>query len=275
MLYRNNFWILIVLLWLLLPVPAASPQTVPEVSTGAGESSASNQVSVGRLWEKARVAIVIDDFGQRNATGANEIFSLGIPVTCAIMPNMENTQNHAEEAAKRGHQVIVHLSLEPVKGRKSWLGPGAITMKLTEEEIKSLASEDFDSVPHAVGFNNHMGSAATSSDRIMRPILQVAQERNFFVLDSKTIGNSRIPSVSKELGIPCVERDVFLDNMKNLNYVKKQLYELSQKALKNGKAIGIGHVGGGGKVTAQALKEMIPQMKEMGIEFVFLSEIVY
>lgn len=180
-------------------------------------------------------------------------------------PSPEDFKNLGLARAKETGQALAQLGLGQENIRFLGYPDGGLT----------LASEDFDSVPHAVGFNNHMGSAATSSDRIMRPILQVAQERNFFVLDSKTIGNSRIPFVSKELGIPCVERDVFLDNMKNLNYVKKQLYGLSQKALKNGKAIGIGHVGGGGKVTAQALKEMIPQMKEMGIEFVFLSEIVY
>lgn len=291
MLSRNNYWVLIVLLWLVLLNSVANPQISRGMSIGdreefrsknaenyspLSESSSLNKLSGGSgLWKKDRVAIVIDDFGQRNATGAEEILTLGIPVTCAIMPNLENTRKHADEAVKKGHQVIVHLPLEPVKGKKSWLGPGAITMKLTEEEIKYLVRKDFDSVPHAVGFNNHMGSAATSTDKIMRPILQVAQERNFFVLDSRTTGKSRIPAVSKELGIPCIERNVFLDNVKSSKYVKKQLFELSQEALKNGKAIGIGHVGLGGKVTANALKEMIPQMKEMGIEFVYLSEIVY
>lgn len=48
-----------------------------------------------------------------------------------------------------------------------------------------------------------------------------------------------------------------------------------RETLKNGKAIGIRHVGAGGNITAQALKEMIPKIKEMGIEFVYLSEIAY
>lgn len=224
---------------------------------------------------KARVAIVIDDFGQLNATGVKEIFSLGIPITCAVMPNLENTRTHADEAARRGYQVIVHLPLEPVKGKKSWLGPGAITTELKDEEIKSITKKDFDSVPHAVGFNNHMGSAATTSDIIMRPILQLARERNFFVLDSLTTNRSVMRSLSKDIGVPFAERDVFLDNVKNLKYVKRQLRDLSQKALKNGEAIGIGHVGYGGRVTAKALKEMIPLMQKMGIKFVYVSEIAY
>lgn len=234
----------------------------------------SGQIAGGmRSDGKAKIAIVIDDFGQQNA-GVKEIFSLDIPITCAVMPNLKNTQAHAEEAAGRGQQVIVHLPLEPVNGRKSWLGPGAITTKNTDEEIRTLVKKDFDSVPHAIGFNNHMGSAATTNERIIRPILQIARERNFFVLDSRTTDNSVIPLLAKELGVPYTERDVFLDNVKNINYIKNQLRILSRKALENGKAVGIGHVGYGGEVTARALKEMVPLMENCGIEFVYVSKIL-
>jgi len=223
--------------------------------------------------KKARVAIVIDDFGQHNTSGVREILSLGIPVTCAVMPNMENTLSQAEEASQKGHQVIVHLPLEPIRGKKSWLGPGSVTTRQTEDEIKSTVREDFNVVPHAVGFNNHMGSAATANARVMRSILQVAREKEFFVLDSKTTGKTTIPSLSKELGITCLSRDIFLDEVKSPQHVKKQLHKLSQKALEKGSAVAIGHVGQGGKITARALEEMIPVMEKMGIEFVYLSEI--
>ncbi|MFZ5596429.1 MAG: divergent polysaccharide deacetylase family protein [Bacillota bacterium] len=233
------------------------------------------QISGGLGTGKARVAIVIDDLGQPNETGIKEIISLGIPVTCAVMPNMENTRKHAEEIHRAGHEVIVHLPLEPVNGKSSWLGPGAITSSLSEKEIRTLAKKDFDSVPYAVGFNNHMGSAATSNEVIMRPILMEAMERGFFVLDSRTTDKTVIPLISKDLGIPCIKRDVFLDNINNVQQIKKQLAVLENKAFKKGTAIGIGHVGGGRHTTVKALQEMIPAMKERGIEFVYLSQIVY
>lgn len=96
--------------------------------------------------KKAQVAIVIDDFGQYKPEGLEEILSLDIPVTCAVMPNMENTEKHAEEASSLGQEVIVHLPLEPVRGRKKWLGPGAITVGMPEDQIKALAVKDFESV---------------------------------------------------------------------------------------------------------------------------------
>ncbi|MFZ5649167.1 MAG: divergent polysaccharide deacetylase family protein [Bacillota bacterium] len=235
-----------------------------------------NRIPFGtKEGKKAQVAIVIDDFGQYNTEGVKEILALDIPVTCAVMPNLENTRSHAEEAVKLGHEVIAHLPLEPVRGKKKWLGPGSITTNMSEEEIKLLVGKDFDGVPNAVGFNNHMGSAVTANEKIMRAILQVALEKEFFVLDSKTTAKTKIPALSGEMGITYLERNVFLDEVKNLEHVKKQLLKLSQEALKKGKAIGIGHVGQGGKITARALEEMIPRMEEMGIEFVYLSEMAY
>ncbi|MHB8157122.1 MAG: divergent polysaccharide deacetylase family protein, partial [Desulfocucumaceae bacterium] len=228
-----------------------------------------------REGKKAQVAIVIDDFGQFNSEGVKEILSLDIPVTCAVMPNLENTLSQAEEAAGKGHEVIVHLPMEPVRGNPRWLGPGAITMGMTEGEVKDRVRKDFEGVPHAVGFNNHMGSAVSASDKTMRAILQVASEKEFFVLDSKTTSKTKIPALSGELGIACISRDIFLDDIKRPDSLKKQLNKLSQEALKKGKAVAIGHVGKGGRVTAQALKEMVPQMEEMGIEFVYLSEMAY
>lgn len=257
----KKVFIFFILCWLILPA-SAQPSGVPPLENGEE-----------RLKETAKVAIVIDDFGSYETGGVEEILSLGIPVTCAIMPNLENTEKHAEVAYNRGHQIIVHLPLEPISKKPKSLGPGAITMNLTEEEIKVRVRDDFDSVPHAVGFNNHMGSAATASDRVLRPILEVAREKKYFVLDSRTTEKTRLHILSDEMGIVCVDRTVFLDEIKNAPHIKKQMLKLSQDALKKGSAVGIGHVGTRGRTTAEALKEMIPQMKAMGIEFVYLSEI--
>ncbi len=223
---------------------------------------------------KPKVALVIDDFGQYNTEGVHEILTMGIPITCAIMPNLDNTDQHMLEAHKAGQQIIVHLPMEPLEGKKSWLGPGAITRDLSEKEIKELCEKDLSTISYAVGFNNHMGSAITTNPEIMELILKIAKEKNFFVLDSKTDSKSLIPQLASSMGVPWIQRDVFLDNEKELYYIKEQLNLLSKIASKKGTAVGIGHVGQGGKVTAQAIKEMIPTMKKQGIEFVYLSEIV-
>ncbi|MCR6546638.1 divergent polysaccharide deacetylase family protein [Dehalobacterium formicoaceticum] len=223
---------------------------------------------------KAKVAIVIDDFGQFNQSGIEEMMSIRKPLTFAVMPNLEFSQIAANKGAKSGFEIIVHLPMEPKKGKSSWLGPGAIVSTMNTNQIKHRASLDLAAIPGAIGFNNHMGSLICSNENLIRPVLEAAKEKNFFVLDSGTDEHSLIIPLAHQMKIPCVKRDIFLDNDKSISHIKKQLDLLADRALTNGGAIGIGHVGLGGEKTAQALQEMIPIMENKGIEFVYLSELV-
>ena len=74
--------------------------------------------------EKNELAIVIDDFGN-NMKGTEDMLNLPVPITVAIMPFLPTSKEDAIHAHDKGHEVIIHLPLEPKKGKKSWLGPGA------------------------------------------------------------------------------------------------------------------------------------------------------
>ena len=106
---------------------------------------------------RKELAIVIDDFGN-NMKGTEEMLNLPVPITVAIMPFLSTSKEDAIRAHKKGHEVIVHLPLEPKKGKKSWLGPGAITTDLSDEEIRKRVKDAIESIPYAVGMNHHMGS---------------------------------------------------------------------------------------------------------------------
>ena len=238
---------------------------------GMGENSSLNVSDK----PKAQVAIVIDDFGQSNKEGIKEMMSINKPLTFAVMPNLENTYSEAVQAKEKGYEIIVHLPMQPLNGKSSWMGPGGITPDMKPNEIREKVVQDFAQVPHAVGFNNHMGSSITSKEELMRPILEVAKEKGLFVLDSRTSENSKVISLAQSMGIPCAKRDVFLDEVKSSEHMKKQLKLLAKEALAKGSAISIGHVGQGGKKMAQAISEMIPVMEAQGIEFVYLSKLVH
>ncbi len=222
----------------------------------------------------AKVAITIDDFGQFNKEGVKEIFSIEKPLTFAVMPSLENSVNQAVNAANKGYEVIVHLPMQSRNGKANWLGPGAIKVNMTPGEIRNQVREDFEKVPYAAGFNNHMGDMITINDRLIRPIMEVAKEMDFFVLDSRTTDETKVIILAKTLGIPYAKRDVFLDDYSNESHIEKQLKLLAEKALTNGSAIGIGHVGFGRKETAKVIKKMIPYFESRGIKFVYLSDLI-
>lgn len=226
------------------------------------------------LGNSPKIAIVIDDFGIADTTGVEEMFSINCPMTFAVMPNLPYSREHASRSVAAGYQVILHLPMEPIWGKANWLGPGAIFCDLSDEEIKERLTIDLESIPYAIGINNHTGSRATANRRVMRVILQETKERGLFFLDSRTNDKSVIADMAWELSMPFAERDVFLDGKIDAYEVKKQIGKLADVARKKGSAIGIGHVGQMGRYTANALRDMIPQLEKQGFHFVFVSELV-
>ncbi|MFV2045963.1 divergent polysaccharide deacetylase family protein [Metabacillus litoralis] len=220
-----------------------------------------------------QVAIVIDDLGN-GMRGTEQILSLPIQLTVAVMPFLPTTKKDANLANEKGHEVIVHLPMEPLHGKKSWLGPGAITTDLSNKEIRKRVNDAIDDVPHAVGMNNHMGSKVTADARVMKIILEVCKERGLYYLDSKTTGKSVVESIAKQLKVPYLENELFFDEQYTTSHITKQANLLMNRLEKDHEIIAIGHVGIAGEKTASVLKQYVPLVKEKA-ETVTLSKLFF
>ena len=219
------------------------------------------------------VAIVIDDFGINNP-GTQQMLELGVPITAAVMPNMTFSRQEAEQIHARGYEIFLHMPVEAKDARPEWQGPGALLTGLSDQELSNRLNQALASVPYAVGISNHMGSKGTEDSRIVGSLINMARERGLFILDSKTTERTLLLREALKAGIPAGTRDVFLDNAADLGTIKNQLRQLIALAKKNGKAIGIGHVGPQGPLTARAIREILPEMEAQGVQLVPLSEIL-
>ncbi|MCA0753698.1 divergent polysaccharide deacetylase family protein [Paenibacillus sp. N4] len=222
--------------------------------------------------EQRSIAIVIDDFGN-GMDGTEEMLQLPVKFTAAIMPFMPTTKQDAEEAHKRGHDVIVHMPMEPNKGLKKWLGPGALTTDLSDEEVRRRVEAAIDDVPYAIGMNNHMGSKVTADERMMRIVLGVCKERGLFFLDSRTTYKTVVPKVAAELQVPIVSNDVFLDDVYSVQHISGQIEVLRKHLESHESCVTIGHVGPPGKKTASVLRQSIPVMQQ-NARFVKLTHMI-
>lgn len=219
------------------------------------------------------VAVVIDDFGNR-MKGTDEMLRLPIPITAAVMPFLPTSQADAEAAHAAGREVIVHLPMEPVRGKPSWLGPRAILTALSDEEIRLRTEAAIADVPHAVGMNNHMGSRATADERVMRIVLQVCKERGLFFLDSRTSYKSVVPKLARQMGVPLLQNDLFLDDVYTDKHVGGQILLLKARVQKHDRTVVIGHVGPPGLITSGQLAAAIPALRQASVRFVKLSELL-
>ncbi|PYZ98535.1 hypothetical protein CR205_08095 [Alteribacter lacisalsi] len=224
--------------------------------------------------QEAKVAVIIDDFGG-NTGGVYRFLRSEIPITVAVMPFLDESTEQAEMAHELGFEVIVHLPLEPKRGKASWLGPLPITSALSNEEVKNRVRKAIEDVPYAKGLNNHMGSNIVGNKRIMKAILEVAREYDLYVIDSGTSPDSVIPELAEEMNLRWAARDTFLDDSRSSrNHVYKQMLRLCSQAEKHGGAIGIGHVGIKGTDTFNGISDSLAHLKNRNVRIVPVSELI-
>ncbi|NQU74365.1 MAG: divergent polysaccharide deacetylase family protein [Candidatus Omnitrophica bacterium] len=219
----------------------------------------------------SKIAIVLDDFGY-NSKNVEAVFNLKRPVTFSILPHLPYSKAISTHAHRRGFETILHLPLEPYREQRP-IRPEAntITVDMETEEVKERLAKAIDSVPHIMGISSHQGSKATEDATLMKTIFMDLKERKLFFLDSLVSNKSVCKRVARKAGLRFNQRDIFLDNMEDFEYIKGQMEQLIRKAKAKGSAIGIGH---DRKNTILALSKLMPEAQERGIEFVFLSELI-
>ena len=216
-----------------------------------------------------KVAFIIDDLGYETEV-AKKIMELEFPIALSILPFLQYSEFIAEEGKKNNQEIMLHLPMEPSNSSAN-PGPGAIKSYMSEEETRQAVRECILNFPHIIGVNNHMGSKITEDRKIMEIILEEIREYNLFFIDSMTSNNSIAHVVAQEMVIKTAVRSVFLDNENDMDYIKGQMLEVQETALREGEAIAIGH----SRInTFYLLKRMIPELVKAGIEIVPISELV-
>ena len=225
----------------------------------------------GSFEKTVLVAIVIDDLGQ-DVKQAKEVITLPGKITIAVLPGLAQSKNIAELAGKAGREVLLHLPMEPLKNHEKTRSPGTLSADMTPMAFLNTVSDDVESVPGAIGVNNHEGSALTENKEAMKFLMAELKARNLFFLDSLTNPKSVAYATAIEFGMKAARRDVFLDNEgDNPAYIRDQLATLVDIARKHGKAIGIGHPH---PVTLSELRKWLADTGAQGIEIVPVSRLM-
>ncbi|MBI4357932.1 MAG: divergent polysaccharide deacetylase family protein [Candidatus Omnitrophica bacterium] len=253
-------------------VPAVLPTKLPKASLIEEAARVTEELfhptPMGEQVWKPRIAFVIDDVGH-NKHYNDLLFSMERPVTLAILPQVTYSKFFAEEGKKHGFETILHLPLEPENDDDP--GPGTISVRMSTGEVRRTLNQNFASVPGVTGLNNHMGSLATRDRGLMYLILKELKRRNLFFLDSMTHPNSVAHQVAFGVGIPAFQRDVFLDNVDEVEYIKEQIEQAARVAKQVGRAVAIGHYR---ENTLSAIKEAIPRLEAEGFEISSLEDLM-
>ena len=204
--------------------------------------------------QAGKLALVIDDFGYRPAQ-ENQVLQLSPQISVAVLPDATHAREMATKAHQRGHEVLIHLPMAPLS--KQPLEKNTLRPDMSAEEVERIIRDAVAKVPYAVGLNNHMGSAMTSSLPGMQKVMQVLNHYNFYFLDSMTIANSQSTRAAAGTSVKVIKRRVFLDDTQNEADIRKQFLRAVHLAQRDGSAIAIGHPH---PTTVRVLQQMLPSL---------------
>lgn len=216
------------------------------------------------------ISIIIDDMGKLIQAG-QRVIALPGPVACAFLPKERYTHDLANAAFDDGKEVLLHLPMDSVDGRR--LDNGAVTLDMTERQFVARVQDNLASVPHVTGINNHMGSLLTRHPGhmlwLMREIRH--QQAPLIFVDSRTTVATVARRVAEENDVPSTDRNVFLDNEPDEERIAFQFRRLLRLAQTQGTALAIGHPY---PQTLAFLERELPQLKQRGIQLLSVRELI-
>ena len=218
---------------------------------------------------RPRIVIVIDDLGVDLKRTARAIH-LPAPLTLAFLAYAAEGHRQAAAARTAGHELLIHLPMEPVGHEDP--GPDALLTTLAPDELHARLTQSLDRFTDYVGVNNHMGSKFTADRAAMTAVLSEIKTRGLLFLDSRTTTASVGGAVAESLGVPFTERNVFLDNIDDRAAIEARLDETEQLARRHGHAIAIGHPR---DATLAALEAWLATVQGRGFVLVPVSAVVH
>jgi polysaccharide deacetylase 2 family uncharacterized protein YibQ len=216
---------------------------------------------------RPKLAIVVDDLGYDRAQ-ADSLFRLSYVLTISVLPHEANSGEIAEEAHRRGYQVMLHLPMASNAGDKDEaieLHPG-----MTGPDVEKIFSAMLETVPYAEGVNNHEGSLGTADQKLMDELMPLLRQHDLFFIDSRTTAATVAESAAHAAGVATARRNVFLDDEQSVPAIRKQFELAIRDAREKGSALAIGHPH---PETLQVLGEMLPKAESQGVRLVFAKDL--
>jgi hypothetical protein len=217
-----------------------------------------------------RLAIILDDLGNDRGA-AQTIFAMPYPLTISVLPNHPHSVEIAQEAHRRGFQVMLHLPMESMREERP--ETRELRRGMSAGDVSALVEDLLQVVPDVAGVNNHQGSQSTADSALMDELMPVLREHNLFYVDSRTSAATVAYDTAQRCGVRSGFRNVpFLDDVAEVGAVRKQVQLALRDARKKGDAIAIGHPHA---ATLQALREILPEANARGVRLVFVSDVVH
>lgn len=212
-----------------------------------------------------RIALTLGGMGLNPKLTRKAIRELPGAVTLAFAPYGNDLQKLVNEARADGHEVMLHLPMEPF-GYPT-IDPGPRTLVAGEGSAENLDRLMWLMSRFAgyTGIVNYMGARLTADEAALRPILTEIGRRGLVYLDDGSSARSLAGDIAHRAGVPMRRAGRVIDASPAYDDVIVNLNLLEEEARQSGLAMG---TGSGLPVTIDAVSAWARGLADRGVTLV-------
>ena len=185
---------------------------LPPVVQDPAQQAPRNENGNAPPTDKApRLTIVMNELGGDKAVTAS-LLALKLPITFSVLPFAKDAAATATAAHEAGQEVLVDMPMETMQSPFVKAGPGEITTKMSEEDMRILMDDALGHVPYATGASNFMGSRLTTDTAATRRFCEILARSGLYVLDDVTHQESILYAEARRRGLPAWRRALTLND---------------------------------------------------------------
>lgn len=245
-----------------LPVIAPDGRRASEAYSRSGAAPAPNV---------PRVAVLIGGMGLSVVTSETAIDRLPAEVSLAFAPYGGDIERLTGRARQAGHEVLLHMPMEPYDYPDNDPGPHTLLTGLDRAQNRDRLHWVMSRFTGYVGVVNYMGARFTASDEALRPFLGELRDRGLFFVDDGSSPRSLADGVAQDIGLAFAGADIVVDSVPSRAAIDEALAKLEARALEAGSALG---VASSLPVSIDAIRDWAKGLEARGVALVPVSSLV-
>ncbi|HFC05449.1 MAG TPA: divergent polysaccharide deacetylase family protein [Rhizobiales bacterium] len=217
---------------------------------------------------RPKIVLVIGGMGINFKLSEQAIKELPGNVTFAFAPYGRNLQGLINKARRRGHEVILHLPMEPFG--YPGINPGPKTLLAEADPLVNLKNLKWlmSRFSGYTGVTNYMGAKFTNAGGALLPVFSQLKARGLVYFDDNSNGRSLISSIARATNLPSRRADITINSDQTYSEIQQTLVNLENVARNKGLAIGVGTGLAG---TIDAVESWSRELEDRGFLLVPLS----
>ena len=217
---------------------------------------------------KPKIALLIGGMGINHALTNEAITQLPGPVSFAFAPYGKGLQAMVNRARAQGHEVLLHLPMEPAGYPQVNPGPRTLLTSAAPEANFQNLMWHMSRFTGYTGVTNYMGSRFNADGGSLMLVMAQLKRRGLVFLDSGTSRQALTGQIGRAVNLPVRRTDMTIDTTVTYKAVTAALRRLEEKARTDGLAIGTGT---GLRTTIDAVRQWQQGLDQRGIILIPVS----